>query len=328
MPKIKFALRSLLSVALLAFVASRINWRDLGAVLVRIDWRWASLAFVITGTLIAALAVRWQVFLRQQRIELPFRETYSLAWAGQFFNSFLPGSTGGDVFKIYQVCRRMPDRKPAAVASVLIDRLSALFALLVLAAIAFVREPTPLRALAGASFGYLNSVWLGAILVAGAGAILVAKQVITARGWGEKLRRTVLATLGGIRLNAAVGFALFLAFAIHIANFVGVYFLARSLGIDITCLQVLTMMPLVFLFVMLPITINGHGLRELLLIGYFTHLGVHISGQMDIAYREVAVALSLLLVANDLLWSLAGGLQYFARTRPGAEPKLVVSLMC
>jgi biotin operon repressor len=138
----------------------------------------------------------------------------------------------------------------------------------------------------------------------------------------------VRAALEGIRLNAAVGFALFLAFAIHIANFVGVYFLARSLRVDITCFQVLVMMPLVFLFVMLPITINGHGLRELLLIGYFTHLGVHISGQTDIGYRESAVALSLLLVANDLLWSLAGGLQYFARTRPGAEPKLIVSPTC
>src|SRR5256885_1648067 len=129
MSKIKFALRSLLSIALLVFVASRLDWRDLGTVLVRIDWSWALLALILTGTLIVALALRWQVFLRQQRIELPFRETFSLTWAGQFFNSVLPGSTGGDVFKIYQVCRRASDRKAGAVTSVLIDRFSALLAI-------------------------------------------------------------------------------------------------------------------------------------------------------------------------------------------------------
>jgi len=327
MAKIKFALRSLLSVALLFFVASRVNWRDLGSVLVGIDWRWALLAFLFTGTLIAALALRWQVFLQQQRIELPFLETLSLTWAGQFFNSFLPGSTGGDVFKIYQVCRRVPDRKAAAVASVLIDRLSALVALLVLAGVAFVMEPAPLRALAGDRFAHFNAFWIAAALVLIVAVVLIVRHIIVAQEWGRRLQRTIVATVRGIRPNAAVAFALFLAFAIHLLNFLTTFFLARSLGVAITCFQVLLMMPVVLLLVMLPVTINGHGLRELLLIAYFTQLGVHLGQRTDIGFREVAVALSLLMVANDLLWSLPGGLQYLARFRVGREPKLAVSTM-
>ncbi|MGZ5023279.1 MAG: lysylphosphatidylglycerol synthase transmembrane domain-containing protein [Chthoniobacterales bacterium] len=325
MAKTKFVLRSLLSVALLAFVMSRISWRDLVAVLDRIDWRWACIAFVLTGTLIVALALRWQVFLRQQRIKLPFGETLSLTWAGQFFNSFLPGSTGGDVFKIYQVCRRASDRKLAAVASVVIDRLSALLALLVLAAIAFVIEPAPLRSLVGDKIVRLDPFWIAAGVILGIGILLLARSIIVARGWDQRLRRTIVATLQGIRPNAATVFALLLAFAIHLLNFLAVFFLARSLGVALTCFQVLLMMPVVLLLVMLPVTVNGHGLRELLLIAYFTQLGVHIAGRPDIAVPEVAVALSLLLVANDLLWSLPGGLQHLARERSGTKPKLAVS---
>lgn len=38
------------------------------------------------------------------------------------------------------------------------------------------------------------------------------------------------------------------------------------------------MMPVVLFLVLLPITINGHGLREVLLIGYFTQMGITASG--------------------------------------------------
>jgi hypothetical protein len=75
----------------------------------------------------------------------------------------------------------------------------------------------------------------------------------------------------------------------------------------------------------LPITINGHGLRELLLIAYFTQLGVNLGARTDISVREVAVAFSLLMVANDLLWSLPGGWQYLMRFRGAGEPKPALS---
>ena len=58
---------------------------------------------------------------------------------------------------------------------------------------------------------------------------------------------------------------------------------------------------------MLPITITGHGLRELLLIAYFTQIGITLGG-FEGGVREIAVAFSLLLVANDLIWCIPGGI--------------------
>ena len=67
------------------------------------------------------------------------------------------------------------------------------------------------------------------------------------------------------------------------------------------------------LLIMLPVTINGHGLRELLLIAYFTQMGIGIGWFGGSGVREIAVAFSLVLVANDLLWSIPGGIWYMAR---------------
>jgi hypothetical protein len=56
-------------------------------------------------------------------------------------------------------------------------------------------------------------------------------------------------------------------------------------------------------------------LRELLLIGYLTHFGVHLSGNAAGQIQAMAIALSLLLVTNDLLWSVPGGILYFVKFR-------------
>lgn len=113
--------------------------------------------------------------------------------------------------------------------------------------------------------------------------------------------------------------AVFLAFAIHLLNFLTIYLFARALHIPISYGQVLLMMPVVLFLVLLPVTINGHGLREVLLIGYFGYLGITAAGTSGAQVRETAVALSLLAVANDLFWSAPGGLIYliyFGNRRP------------
>ena len=66
--------------------------------------------------------------------------------------------------------------------------------------------------------------------------------------------------------------------------------------------------PVVFLLLLLPVTVNGHGLREFLLIFYFMEFGIHLAGGSSAGVPEIVVSLTLICVANDLLWSLPGGL--------------------
>lgn len=142
-----FLVRCFVSTALIAFVLWKVDWHALGAVLTHLRPSWAVAGSFLTPLLMISLTLRWGIFLRAQGINLPFFQVLSLTWAGQFFNSVLPGSMGGDVVKIYQICRLAPDRKAGVASTVFVDRLTALFALIVLAVAAFAISPSPLSTL-------------------------------------------------------------------------------------------------------------------------------------------------------------------------------------
>lgn len=313
---LKFVFRCFVSLALILFVLSKVDWTELRAVLVRLDWRWAVTGWALSFFIIGGLAVRWQILLRQQGLRFPLRTIFSLSWAGQFFNSILPGSTGGDLMRIYQVCRFAPAQKAAAVATIFMDRLSALIALLLLAAIGFALDPAVLGPILGERVSRQTLLWLlaGLTFAAIAAALLVI-TVFHDASWFGKLQRTLRAARTNIALGPQLLAVAALAFGIHVVNFSVVYLFARSLGITISYWQVLLMMPVILFLVMIPVTINGHGLRELLLIGYLSHFGVHLDRNSPAEIQEIAIALSLLLVTNDLLWSVPGGILYLVRFR-------------
>lgn len=299
-------------------MARKVNWTELGAVLARLDLRWAIAGWAVSFFIIAGLTLRWRILLAQQELHVPGRTIFALTWGGQFFNSILPGSTGGDVMKIYQLCRLAPDRKAAAVATIFVDRLAALVALLSLALLGFILEPVPLKILAGNGHGWTAPTV--ASLVSGlaiAGAIVgwCVLRLLHRTAWPGRLQRMLAATKMHFTADPALIIVFLLALALHFITFTVVYLFARSLGINITYTQVLLMLPVVLFLMLLPITINGHGLREVLLIGYFKHMEISVSGANVSGVQEIAVALSLLLVSNDLLWSLPGGIWYFATFR-------------
>ncbi|MFZ4681502.1 MAG: lysylphosphatidylglycerol synthase transmembrane domain-containing protein [Terrimicrobiaceae bacterium] len=317
MLKPRFLLQSLASVVLLAFLLSRIEWRALGEIWQQVNLPLALTASLLTFLLIFLLAVRWRIFLTQQGIDMPLSSVLKLTWTGQFFNSFLPGSTGGDFSKLYQVCRRNPDRKTRAAVTVLLDRLSALAAMVVLAICSWVLGPSWKILHSGLiSLKPLNWMLISLLILALSVVFAWLVRRFGSEPWrqqGERLR-TALST--GFQCNAGTMAALFLAFVIHFVNFTIFFLFARALGMSLTFWQVLLILPVVFLLLLLPVTVNGHGLREVLLIFYFTQFGVHLAGGQPAGIAEIVISLTLLCVANDLLWSLPGGLLGLIPFRP------------
>ena len=314
MNKLKFLFRCVISVALIAFVLHKVNFAELGRDLSRIDGRLALLASLLVPVMIATLAFRWRIFLRQQGIVLPFGTVFSLTWAGQFFNSCLPGSTGGDVVKIYQLCRLAPDRKAPAAASVIVDRFSALVALAILTVAALAIDPAPLgeiEKIAGSAKSKLI-ILVSAAFVAVMGA-LVLNRLIRATHWHGRLLRMLMALKTSLVVSPALFAAMAISFGIHCLNFYIAFLFARALGIGITYAQVLLIFPVVLLLVMFPVSVNGIGVREVLFKFYFSHLHIAFMGSSDVNVANTVVALSAVLFSNDLLWSLPGGLWYVLR---------------
>ena len=321
--RLKFVLRVLVSLALIGFVLRKLDWHQVGALLQKTDPVWGLFGSALTLGLILLLALRWSLFLRRQSIPVPFSTIFSLTWSGQFFNSVLPGSTGGDFVKIFQLCRLAPDRKSAAAVTVVLDRFTALIALLCLAGVAFLRCPISWSDFAriprpGGRFIVIAGITLA--LVGTGGAVFVAAR---SQVWLPRLRRVIAALKTSITPSPALALAIGMSFTIHLLSFFIAFCFARSLGIGITYWQVLEFFPVLLFLVMMPITVNGHGLREVLLIFYFSKLGIVVTGQTALGVQETAIAFSALLVANDLAWSLPGGIWYLLRFRsaPAVKPQ-------
>jgi uncharacterized membrane protein YbhN (UPF0104 family) len=320
--RLAFVLRCIFSAALIALVLRKVSWGELSEILKHTDTGWALVASPLTAFLVIGLAVRWRIFLRGKGIDIPFRIILALSWSGQFFNAVLPGSTGGDIIKIYQACRLHPGGKAAAAATVLADRLTGVLALLFLAGIGLAINPLPLRILAhqtpiGPTAIYLLSMIFILISVAG----WFVSRSAHGRVWGGRALRTLGAVKDSFTFDRRWVTAFFLSVAMHLMTTLIAHLFAKALGLSLTYLQALLIIPVIALFVMLPVTINGHGLRELLLIAYFSEMGLTIAGTTA-AVREIAVALSFLMVTSDLLWALPGGILYFLRFKSVDRPIL------
>lgn len=173
------ALRVVLGVGLLAWVLSRSGLQALAPVLTS-PW----ILFVLLGlSLFGAVveAERLRVLFASAGLRLTRGLAYRVVPVGSFFNFCVPGGTGGDVVKLYYLAQENRGRGVEVATVVLVDRVIALSAvlLLVLGLIApnadLVRSSAALRAV---------------VLTAAAG--LVAVAVVVALAWSRRLRSSRL----------------------------------------------------------------------------------------------------------------------------------------
>ena len=80
--------------------------------------------------------------LPRTRRDVPWR-AQKLAFIGLFFNNIIPGMTGGDLVKAIMVARDHPEQQPAAILSVIIDRIIGLLGLVLVAVGALLFQTGP-----------------------------------------------------------------------------------------------------------------------------------------------------------------------------------------
>jgi glycosyltransferase 2 family protein len=136
----KSILKYALGLALLAYVIVR-NWAPAGAGpgLAEAFRRPVRLLAVLLAALfLAATAlitfVRWYLLVRAQKVPITLGGAVRLGLVGDFFNSLLLSSVGGDLVKAVAVARTQR-RRTAANATILLDRAIGLWGLVWLVAL-------------------------------------------------------------------------------------------------------------------------------------------------------------------------------------------------
>jgi glycosyltransferase 2 family protein len=297
------------SVGLIALLLSRIDIGRLWAMAQTAAPSWLLAALALYLAMILASAWRWNLLLKAQGLAFRFRTLTSSFLVATFFNNFLPSNIGGDVVRISDTAPAAGS-KTLATTVVLIDRGIGLLGLVLLAAIGATAVPRLVDGAAGPSLlwgGFLAASALagGALLKPQALPRLLQPVRVLHPAWVDERLGRLGEALAGFRQAPVALLGCFVGAVAVQAILVGFYVaIARSLEIPIGFPELAVIVPISFLVQMIPVSVNGFGVREATFGFYFSRLGLPL---------ESALLVSFVGAALIMLFSVSGGIAYLVR---------------
>ncbi len=307
------AVKLSVSIILLVVLFSRIDVARLWATARVASVPWLLVALIVYVVSALAAVWRWGLLLEAQHVHMSSPTLLGSFLVAAYFNNFLPSNIGGDVIRIRDSAR-VAGSKTLATTVVLMDRVLGLMALVFVAAVGATtvgrlhHTPAPIW-----------PVWLWTGFLAGAAAMTPA--VFAPAGFGRLLRPLTVfhPEWVGDRITKLTGAlarfrdepgALFGCFggALFVqTSMVLFYFaVAYALRLDVTMWDLGVIVPISFIVQLVPVSINGFGVREATFSLYFSRIGLPI---------ESAVVMSLVAQALLMMFSLSGAAVYVWRGR-------------
>jgi glycosyltransferase 2 family protein len=282
-----------------------IDYRDLVRTLGDADVFYIMLSSSFFILSLFAASYRWKYVISIRHKYITFKAALREYLIGSFFNNFLPGSIGGDVIRIVGAAKETGS-KEVALSSVFVERLIGLISLIVIG-------------LAGLFFLDISSekgfVYVSIILLSGlslvlfiainrkANALFCELLDTTIPG---KITETVISYLkefSGYSDSLTKLFIVFLiSFAFKVFDGFFVFFIFKSVGIDLTYAHAVVLFSIINVIKMIPVSLNGLGLSAVSWVFILKNFGIG---------ESVAASIDFLTVSVSLIVSGWGGILYF-----------------
>jgi uncharacterized protein (TIRG00374 family) len=305
-----FWFRGLLSAAVLAYLLSTLNGREVWSAVTAVKPWFLLAAIAVDATTRATMIGRWIVLIRSQGNTISTWSASRIFLVSSFIGTALP-TGGADIARAYALTQHT-DNGRAAVASVAVDRLLGVTALMLLAVVGLTvtadNAASPLRIVTtiisaltvttavAAFFGHSLAMRLLPVKIRqssfGQWAIDTAKNIA--------LYRTRYRVLAIVFIQSLVvqGLRIF-----------EVFLLGSGLGLNVDLTYYLTFMPIGLLAFMLPVSIAGIGVPQGIVVWLLQPLG--ISGAESFALATLIVMLGVVCTLPGLFLYLRN------RSRPG-----------
>jgi uncharacterized protein (TIRG00374 family) len=277
-----------------------------------VNWPFLLIAITCFFFCIFLCNIRWYLLLGSQQVRLAFGRTLVLYFIGQFFSSFMPGGTSGDLIKAIYVAREVPDKKTEVVSTVFIDRIIGLLGLIILCVIIMTARLDFFLSYKETRVALVFNVAL--LILTLLGSIVIFKHDLV-RKWPFFVRMEETTKMGKILAKAYSAFhvcikhpgilrnTLLLSIVNHVFFIACAYFLGMALSVKLRFIDYLTVFPVINAIAAIPITPGGLGMRE--------GAAIFLLGALNVP-AATALALSLLVYLVVLFWALVGGLVYIA----------------
>ncbi|MGC4032551.1 MAG: lysylphosphatidylglycerol synthase transmembrane domain-containing protein [Tepidisphaeraceae bacterium] len=256
--------------------------------------------------------IRWQKLLAVLGITLTFTRAFVLNMVGAFYNTFMPGSTGGDVLKAYYAAKHAPDHRTGAVMSVIVDRILGLIALVILGGTMAgfhwltaedAHDPVT-RACRRVAIGAMAIVVVSllglAMLYTPAVRRLFTRSDRFVKSRAYQQLRKVMHVMHAYRSRPVlIVAAIVFTMPVHLTTVVSAMLAGQAFGLPLSAGYYFVIVPVIVLAGALPVSPQGVGVMEAFAY-YFTR------PQGATLNQALALTLSIRLVA--VFWNLVGGL--------------------
>jgi uncharacterized membrane protein YbhN (UPF0104 family) len=263
---------SVLAVVLLVMLVREQSGAELTAALKRVSIWYFLAAFLVMLISRMFVVVRWHILLRSAGIDISFWRTTMITFTGLFANNFLPTTIGGDVVRLAGVMQLGYDRA-VCLASMVADRLIGMAGMLFTVPLGLI----PVLSLGSSG---LQSVAFGALFQ---------------KGW-DFAKRTLEVFAIWLKKPLALIAALSATFGNMIFIFLAISLLIAGMGAHAPFWLIAGLWSLTYFVTLLPISINGYGVQELI----FTFLLLKFGGLSHSESLTIAVLIRILFIMSSL----------------------------
>jgi glycosyltransferase 2 family protein len=306
---VTFSLKLIVSLSILALILIfKTSIKEVLNVLKTVNIWWLAVSFSLHGLGLLISAIRWQILVKAQGDSAPLSFLIKSYLVGNFFNTILPSRIGGDVVRIWDGSRYSKTVLKSS-AIILVERLSGIVVLFLFAF--------------GAAIFRLDMaqnipvIWVSLVIgFSGLAAILffftplIEKIInkIPSKGFLKKIIQKTIEFRSTIIFyktkKTALSKAFVWAFLLQANVILHFFLIGKALHLNIKFIDYLVFIPIVMIIQLIPITINGLGLREGAYIEIFEFYGIA---------PESAFSFALIDVAFMLIIGVIGAIIYVTR---------------
>jgi uncharacterized protein (TIRG00374 family) len=241
---------------------------------------YVSAAAAIYVMTLLPMAWRWRVLLASKGLHEPLAWLTKLYFIGYAASQVLPTGIGGDAVRMVEHARKRPRAKGEAAAAILMERIIGSAGILIVVAVGL-----------ALAFGRYDNIapliWVEVACVVGLavfGLLLFSRranallQERIPRGSARRLQRglnAVWTALHGYRWERrALGIVLTVTVGVQFVRMLAIWLCGEAVGVDVSPLVYVILGPLLFLVTMVPVTVNGLGVRESFFVFFLARFGV------------------------------------------------------
>lgn len=305
--RIKIAIKLIIGFSLLSYLFIKLDIELTTELLLKINPWIFLLSFALALSRNIFGSFRWKILLNSKNYNPSILSLTKYYFIGIYFNFFLPTVVGGDIARGY--CLHSHGvRKKDIISSIIIERVMGIVVLVFLSLFSLFSLSL--------SFNLINNQTKIMVITLGIFSIILLFFYKKADVFLRKILPCVIISklhwVNNLIQNTkdygktpdVLIYCFLFTILFQIFGVFSTYLISSSLGYSIKFIYFLMLLPIVWIISMIPISINGLGVREGAFILLFTKIGMT---------KEMAMAISILVLLQAVAQGVIGGILFILR---------------